>query len=112
MRGYLSSVVWFNAIQTDLEEACRNVTNIIRDAMDIFIPSKLVTKKTGDKVWFNDHCRKSATKQRLLFRKMKGKNSTSLNKEKFAKARRETSKKRYKKKLKEELIDGNLGSTK
>ena len=118
MRGYPSSVNCSHAIQFDPEEACSNVTNIITDAMDIFIPSKLVTKKTGEKVWFDDHCRKAATKKRRLFRKMKGKNSTDLNKEKFTKARKDynraerQAKNRYKNKLKEELTDGSLSSKK
>ena len=69
---FLVSADWSLALQSDdPEEACSNITTIISDAMEIFIPAKLVIKKTGDKVWFDDHCKRAATKKRRLFRKLK-----------------------------------------
>ena len=65
MRGFLASADWSRAFQPeDPEDVCTNVTDIITDAMEIYIPGKLVSKKTGDKVWFDDHCRRAATKKR------------------------------------------------
>ncbi|KAI8518836.1 hypothetical protein Bbelb_020930 [Branchiostoma belcheri] len=43
---------WRDAFQgDDPEQACSRITTIISDAMEIFIPNKLVTNKTGDKAW-------------------------------------------------------------
>ena len=56
--------------------------------MEIFIPGKLVARKTGDKVWFNDSCRRAAKKKPRLFRKLK-KNKNKDNKAKFAEARKD-----------------------
>ena len=53
--------------------------------MDICIPAKFVSKKTGDKVWIDDHCKRAATKKRRLFKKLKKNN----NKVKFTEARKE-----------------------
>ena len=58
IRGFLASTDWSKALHTeDPEQACNNITTIICDAIEIFIPGKLVTRKTGDKVWFNYSCR-------------------------------------------------------
>ena len=85
MRGFLTSADWSTALHTeDPEVACSNVTTIISDAMEMYIPGKLVTRKTGDKVWFNDNCRRAAKKKRRLFRKLK-KNNSKDNRAKFAK---------------------------
>ena len=83
--------------------------------MELYIPSKLVTGKTGDKVWFDDCCRKASKKKRRLFRKMK-KDDTQTNKKIFTDARRDfnraekLAKRRHDTKLKEELTDGSLSS--
>ena len=47
MKGFLaSSTDWSRAFQPeDPEDVCTNVTNNITDAMDIYIPGKLVSKK-------------------------------------------------------------------
>lgn len=119
MRGFLASANWSRAIHPDdPEEACSNITTIISDAMELFIPAKLVTsKKTGDKVWFDDHCKRAATKKRRLFRKFK-KNKTKENKDKFSKARKEynraekVARRNYNNKLREELSDFSLTSKK
>ncbi len=51
MRGFLVSADWSLAFKSeDPEDVCNSVTNIITDAMEIYIPGKLVSKKTGDKV--------------------------------------------------------------
>ena len=76
MRGFLASADWSRAFQPeDPEDVCTNVTDIITYAMEIYIPGKLVSKKTGDEVWFDDHCRRAATKKRRLFSKLKQKNT-------------------------------------
>ena len=49
--------------------------------MDLFIPSKTVSKKTGDKAWFDDKCRRAAKKKRRLFQKYK-KDNTDTSKAK------------------------------
>ena len=82
MQGHLSSVNWMQALQTDPETACSNITNIICEAMDLYIPSKQVSRKTGDKPWFDDHCRRAAKKKCWLFKKMK-KHDMEENKKKF-----------------------------
>ena len=118
MRGFLASADWSRAFKSeDPEDACTNITNIITDAMEIYIPGKLVSKKTGDKIWFDDHCKRAATKKRRLFRVLKKKN-TEENKNNFTKARKEynhvekVAKRRYNNKLKKELSDGSLSSKK
>jgi len=118
MRGFLSSADWSHALKSsDPEAACNNVTTIISDAMEIYIPAKIVSKKTGDKVWFDDHCKRAATKKRRLFRKLK-KNNTRENKDKFTKARKEynhaekVARRSYNNKLRKELSDGSLSSKK
>ncbi|XP_019618294.1 PREDICTED: ATP-binding cassette sub-family A member 1-like [Branchiostoma belcheri] len=118
LRGYLSSAEWRDAFQgDDPEQACSRITTIICDVMEIFIPNKLVTNKTGDKAWFDDRCRTAAKKKRRLFRKLKS-NNTPENRDKFTKARKEynraekQAKRRYNKKLKNKLTDGSLTSKK
>jgi len=118
MRGFLAAADWPLAFKSNNpDEVCSHVTSIITDAMDIFIPSKLVTKKTGDKIWFDDQCRRAAIKKRRLFRKLK-KNKSAENQEKFRDARKafnhteKAAKLRYNTKLKKELSDGSLSSKK
>jgi len=118
MRGHLASTDW-SAVFSDNnpEDACSKVTDIICEAMDLFIPSKTVTKKTGDKAWFDDKCRRAARKKRRLFRHLK-KNNTTLNKDKFAQARKsfnqaeKQARRNYNTKLKEKLADTSLSSKK
>ena len=49
MRGFLASADWSLAFHSDddPEGGCRNVTTIISDAMDIYIPANFASKKTG-----------------------------------------------------------------
>ena len=86
MRGHFSSLNWNQALHTDPDTACSNVTNIIHAAMDIFIPSKQVVRKTGDKPWFDDHCRRTANRKRRLYKQMR-RNNTEENRKKFKEAR-------------------------
>ena len=118
MRGFIASTNWSLVFQPDDPEVvCSNVTNIIRDAMELYIPGKLVSKKTGDKVWFDDQCKRAARKKRRLFKKLK-KNNTARNKDKFTEARKEynhaekLARRRYNIKLRKELSDGSLSSKK
>ena len=118
MRGFLSSADWSQALRTeDPEEACNNITSIINDAMEIYIPGKVVSGKTGEKVWFDDDCIRAAKKKRRLFRKLK-KTNTTQNKAKFAEARKaynhaeKKAKRGYNAKLKKELSDGSLSGKK
>ncbi len=88
MRGFFASADLSHAFQFEnSEEGCTNVTNIITGAMEIYIPGKLVAKKTEDKIWFDDHCKCVATKKRRLFRKLKKENFKENN-EKFTKQER------------------------
>jgi len=118
LRGYFTSVNWSEVFQEkDPESACIRVTEIITDAMDLYIPNKTVAKKPGDKAWFNDECRKAAKKKRRIFKQLK-KNGTDSNKENFTKARKsynkieKEAKRNYDSKLKEDLTDNNLSSKK
>ena len=76
-----------------------------------------ITKKTGDKVWFTDKCRRASRKKRKIFRQLRKKNN-SANKEKFQKARQTDSKvekeakRKYNTKLKEDLTNSNLSCKK
>jgi len=63
------------------------IAEVICDAMDAYIPSKMVTKKTGDKTWFDDKCRRLAKRKRRIYHKSK-KASTPEKKEKFVQARK------------------------
>ena len=117
MRGHLASTDWPSVFQEkDPEIACSKVTDIICDAMDLFIPSKIVTKKIGDKAWFDDKCRRTARKKRRLFQKSKDNSDTS--KAKFVEARRsynqaeKLARRRYNIKLREDLADKTLSSKK
>ena len=83
MRGYLLSIDWsalFKDNDNDPEKVCTKITDVICDAMDACIPSKIVTKKTGDKAWFDDKSRRRAKWKRRIYRKSK-KVSTPENKE-------------------------------
>ena len=118
MIGYLSSTDWTAAFRdNDPEKACSRVTEIITEAMDLYIPNKTVTKKTGDKAWFSDECRKATRKKRRIFQQAK-KNNTDANKEKFINARKiynkteKEAKRNYNNKLKEDLTNNNLSSKK
>ena len=118
MRGHLASTDWPSVFQKkDPEIACSKVTEIICDAMDLFIPSKTVTKKIGDKAWFDDTCRRAARKKRRLFQKSK-KDKNDTSKAKFAEARKsfnqaeKQARTRYNNKLREDLTDKTLSSKK
>ena len=118
MRGFLASADWSSALHTeDPEEACYNVTTIISDAMEIYIPGKIVTRKTADKVWFDDNCRHTAKKKHRLFSKLK-RNNCHDNKAKFTGAIKEynlaekKARRKYNNKLRKELSDGSLSSKK
>ena len=81
MRDHLASTDWPSVFQEkDPETTCRKVTDIILDSMDLFIPSKTVSKKTGDMAWFDDS-RRAAKKKRRLFQKSK-KDNTDTSKAK------------------------------
>ena len=87
--GYFSSVDWsalFKDNDNDPEKVCTKITEVICDAMDVYIPNKMVIKKTGDKAWFDDKCKTGKTERRI-YRKSK-KVSTPENKEKFVQARK------------------------
>ena len=80
---HLSSTDWsalFKDDDNDPEKVCTKITEVICDAMDAYIPSKTVTRKTGDKVWFDDKCRRLAKRKRRIYRKGK-KVSTPANKD-------------------------------
>ena len=64
------SLKLFNLIQK-LYAAISPTLFVNCDAMDIYIPSKIVTEKTGDKAWFDDHCRRAASEKRRLFNTVK-----------------------------------------
>ena len=115
MRGHLSSVDWNQALLTDPDTACSNFTDIVCEAMDIYIPSKEVLRKTGDKAWFDDDCRKKANRKRRLYKKMR-QDDCETNRNRFKKARMEynkaekKAKKQHDIKIKKELSDGSLSS--
>ena len=110
-----TTVNWNQALHTDPETACSNVTNIIHAAMDIFIPSKHVVRKTGDKPFFDDHCRRTANRKRRLYKQMR-RNDTKENRKKFKEARglynkaEKHAKRHHNENLKKELSDGSLNS--
>ena len=57
MKGHLSSTDWstlFKDYDNDPEKTCTKITEVICDAMDAYIPSKTVSRKTGDKVWIEE----------------------------------------------------------
>ena len=69
MRGFISRTDWRKVFcEEDPENICVQITEIIQNAMEQFIPSKTVIKKPGDKPWFDENCRKAAIKKRRLFR--------------------------------------------
>ena len=118
MRGYLASTDWSSIfMKKDPETVCSNVTDVISDAMNLFIPSKTVTTKTGDKAWFDDKCRRAANKKRRLFKKAK-KSQTEASKVKFTEARHsfnqaeKQARRNYNNKLKKDLADKTLSSKK
>ena len=120
MRGHLSSTDWstlFKDYDNDPEKTCTKITEVICDAMDAYIPSKTVSRKTGDKVWFDDKCRRLAKRKRRIYRKGK-KVSTPENKDKFVQARKafnqaeRNAKRNYSMKLKNDLADRSLSSKK
>ena len=118
MRAHFSSINWSEVFNDkDPETACTRVTEIIYDAMEMFIPHKVVIKKTGDKPWFNDECRQAAKKKRKIYRQYKKDNLLST-KEKFIKARKyynqteKKAKKKYNLELKENLTDRNISNKK
>ena len=82
-----------------------------------YIPIKAVTRKTGDKVWFDDKCRRLERRKRRIYRKGK-KVSTPENKDTFVQARKafnqaeRNAKRNYSMKLKNDLADRSLSSKK
>lgn len=122
MRGHFSSIVWsalFKDNNNDLEKVCTKITKVICDAMDAYIPSKMVAKKTGDKAWFDDKCRRLAKRKRRIYRKSKKVSTgTPENKKKFVQARKAfnqaegNAKSNYSMKLKNVLADRSPSSKK
>ena len=118
MRGYISSTNWAEVFQEkDPDRACTKVTDIICTAMEMFIPSKTIVKKPGDKAWFDENCRSAAKKKRHLFRQLK-QHGSAANKEKFSQARQSynqaenQAKFNYSKQLREDLADNSLSCKK
>ena len=118
MRGYFAGYHWDSVFQSnDPDECSARVTDVITDAMQLFIPSKVVTNKINDKPWFNDHCRKLAAKKRRLFKSAKRSNAVQ-NQTAFHKARSEynkaekRAKSQYKGKLRKELTSDGITSKK
>lgn len=65
MRGHLTLINWSGVFkEEDPDKICINITTILQDAMEAFIPNKTINRKPGDKAWFNKKCRKVATKKR------------------------------------------------
>ena len=101
----------------DPEKVCTKITKVICDAMDAYIPSKMVAKKTGDKAWFDDKCRRLAKRKRRIYRKSQ-KVSTPENKKKIVQARKafnqaeRNAKSNYSMKLKNVLADRSPSSKK
>ncbi|CAJ1050811.1 hypothetical protein Bbelb_118400 [Xyrichtys novacula] len=85
--------------------------------MATFIPNKIITRKPGDKAWFDNQCRRAATKKRRLYRKMQASNNLIV-KQKFLEARaafnqtEKRTKRQYNNKLKKDLSDKSLSSKK
>ena len=120
MRGHLSSTDWsalFKDNGNDPYNVCTKITEVTCDAMDTYIPSKTVTRKTGDTVWFDDKCRRFAKRKRRIYRKTK-KASTPENKEKLVQVRKafnqaeRNAKRNYSMKLRNDLADRSLSSKK
>ena len=118
IKGHLSSVNWTQIFSDqDPEKVCSNVTQTIHDAMDLFIPSRVITKKPGDKAWFDDKCRAAARRKRRLFNHMKKEGSTA-SKKKFQQARRDyiqaekAARANHNRRLREDLTDSNISSKK
>lgn len=118
MRGHLTSTDWPNIFkEKDPEKACSKVTSIICEAMEMYIPCNYSTKKTGDKAWFDDNCRRAANRKRRLYRQLKRCN-TETNKRRFTEARHvfnqaeKQARRNYNMKLRKDLTDNNLSSKK
>ena len=118
MRGYLSDVDWPSVFkENNSDNLCTKITDIVIDAMEIFIPNKTVTKKTGDKAWFDDKCRCAANKKRRLYRQMRINNNPE-SKNKFIESRKmynkveRQAKINYNLKIKRDLADNQLSSKK
>ena len=114
MRGFISSTDWQKVFsEEDPENVCVQITEIIQTAMEQFIPSKTVTKKPGDKPWFDEKCSIAARKKRRLFRQLKN-NNNPTNKQKFAEARHtfnqaeKQARRNYNAKLTKELTDNTI----
>lgn len=65
---------------------CTTLTNLLQEAMAAFIPSKIVTTKPEDKVWFEDQCKSAATEKVQLNRTVRTWNDLA-SKQKFLEAR-------------------------
>ena len=107
-------------MKKDPGTVCSKVTDVISDAMNLFIPSKTVTTKTGDKVWFDDKCRRAAKKKRRLFNMFKKakKSQTDASKVMLTEARHsynqaeKQARRNYNNKLRKDLADKTLSSKK
>lgn len=81
------------------------------------MPNKTITRKPGYKAWFNEECRRVATKKRSLYHKMWSSNDPAAQ-WKFLEARVAISqvegqaKTQYNNKLKKDLSDKSVGSKK
>ena len=118
MRGHFSNYDWDAVFESnDPEECCTQVTKVITDAMDMFIPNKSVTNKVTDKPWFNDQCRRLTAKKRRVFN-IKKKNPSDMNIKAFQKVQKEykraekRARAQHSAKLKEELSNEKLSSKK
>lgn len=106
MRGYLTFIKWCSVFkEEDPETICTNFTILLQDAMAVFIPNKTITRKPGDKAWFNEQCRKAATKKQRLYNKMRTSNDPARAAFNQAEKR---AKRQYNNKLKKDLSDNSL----
>ena len=118
MRGYFTEYNWNEVFQSnDPEECCTKFTDVVKTAMDLFIPSKTITNKVNDKPWFNDHCRKLVAKKRRLHNIAKASqdpehiNAFNRARSEYNKAERKA-KAAYRKRLRDELTDTGISSKK
>ncbi|CAM4567914.1 unnamed protein product [Leuciscus chuanchicus] len=87
MRGYLTNINWPSILKDeDPEIICTNFTTILRDAMALYIPNKTISKKPGDKAWFNAECRRLAMRKRKLYHNIRTSDDPAMKRE-FLKAR-------------------------
>ncbi|XP_067272653.1 uncharacterized protein [Pseudorasbora parva] len=114
MRGYLTNINWPSILKDeDPEIICS--TSILRDAMALYIPNKTITKKPGDKAWFNAECRRLAMRKRKLYHNIRTSDDPAM-KRMFLKARaafnqaEKRAKREYYTELRNDLADNSLSS--